>query len=127
MDGSDRDGAGEIEAVRVIVGGQTASSPGMTARGMHTADGLDLVSIDDATDIVAVARFLRDYRGPGLDGGSAAQATEGLAALLHPQQSPSEEQRAMACDVLGSIASGTLSAAAPALRPAAVSLLRHFA
>lgn len=121
MEGSDREGADGIETARVIVGGAGAVSP-----GLRTADGYELVSLDDASDIVRVARFMRDYEGPGLDEECGVEAMKGLAALLDPRQQPSESQKVAVCDVLGSIAFGTLSAAAPELCPAAVSLLKHF-
>lgn len=121
MEESDREGADGIETARMIVGGAGAPLP-----ALRTADGYELVSLDDASDIVRVARFMRDYEGPGLDAECGVEAMKGLAALLDPRQQPSEDQKTAVRDILGSIAFGTLSAAAPELCPSAISLLKHF-
>lgn len=130
MDGSDREGAEETDGIRMIVGslasGGFAQLPA-TAKSMRTEDGRVLVSLNDASDIVRIARFMRDYRGPGLNEALGEDAMKGLAALLDPNQEVSAKHAAAARDILGSIAAGTLSGAAPELQPAAVSLLKHFA
>lgn len=130
MDGSDREGAEGTDEVRMIAGGLASGGFARlpaTAKSMRTDDGRVLVSLNDASDIVNIARFLRDYRGPGLNEALGADAMRGLAALLDPNQEVPPEQAVAARDILGSIAAGTLSGAAPGLQPAAVSLLKHFA
>lgn len=130
MDGSDREGVEGTDGIRMIAGNLASDGSARlpaTAKSMRTGDGKVLVSLDDASDIVRIARFIRDYRGPGLNEGQGADAMRGLAALLDPDQEVPAEQAAAARDVLGSIAAGTLSGAAPELQPAAVSLLKHFA
>ncbi len=129
MERSGREGSDRIDASRMIFGDSEGGSPkgfGFRNERLRATDGSELVSLNDASDIMEVARFMRDYEGPGLDAETSIEAMKGLAALLHPHRQPTEGQRRAARDVLGSIVSGTLSSAAPELRPFALSLLKHF-
>ena len=99
MDGSDREGVEGADGIRMIAGSLASNGFARlpaTAKSMRTGDGKVLVSLEAASDIVRIARFMRDYRGPGLSEGQSADAMRGLAALLDPDQEVSAGQAAAA-------------------------------